>query len=613
MSCVESVLFSIILVIVLGITSQWLAWRIQWPAIVLMSIAGLIVGPALGLLNPEQQLGDLYTPIISLAVAIILFEGSLSLDLREIRGISHSVIRMVTLGAFLAWMGGTIAAHYVAGLDWEVSFIIGGLFIVTGPTVIIPLLRQAKLRPRVATVLKWEGIIVDPVGVLVALFAYEIVKVITHESIHANYLLLFFGGALFATVLGLAFGLAISYAIEKGKIPEYLTAPVLLGLVILCFGICEAVIHETGLLGVTVMGVTLAQTKKYVSSIGEIRHFKENISVLLTSTVFIMLTASLSRETIIEIFSWPIISFVLMMLFIVRPVSIWLSTIGTELTIQEKTLVAWIAPRGIVAITVASYFASLLLKDGYADASLLVTLTFALIFITVCAHGFSIGYLSKKLGLASSEPPGILIVGSSKFSIAFAQFCNKLGIPTLLTDSSEEHIQEATKLGLNTFHGEVLSEKTQLTADFSQYEYFFIASDTFTYNALVFSTYALQFGHANMFLLPTSMSNHHKDDLPPYMRSHFLFGPNEVYQQLNWKIDNGYVFKSINIHEKHLIDRTELDKDQTALFVRHASGKLTFATLKTQLVAEAGDQLIVFQSPKSSRPVLKETFKNGGC
>src|SRR5699024_9628257 len=170
--CMEqAALLSIVVIIVLGIFSQWLAWRIQWPSIVIMSVAGLIIGPIIGLINPESALGELYSPLISLAVAIILFESSSGLDFRELKGLSKSVFRVITLGAFLAWIGGSLAAHYIAGLNLAIAFIIGGLFIVTGPTVIIPLLRQAKLKPRVATVLKWEGIIIDPAGPLLALFA----------------------------------------------------------------------------------------------------------------------------------------------------------------------------------------------------------------------------------------------------------------------------------------------------------------------------------------------------------------------------------------------------------------------------------------------------------
>lgn len=214
---VESLLLSIVIIITLGIASQWTAWRFQLPAIVVMAVAGLLIGPVFGIINPKEVLGDVFSPLVSLSVAIILFEGSLSLDIRELRGLSKPVFRIVTFGAFIAWIAGSLAAHYVAGLDWAVAFIIGGLFIVTGPTVIIPLLRQARLKPRTAAILKWEGIIVDPFGALLAVFAFQIVNFLTKENVQLHTLLYFFAGSLFAMVLGYIFSIFMSYMILKGK------------------------------------------------------------------------------------------------------------------------------------------------------------------------------------------------------------------------------------------------------------------------------------------------------------------------------------------------------------------------------------------------------------
>ncbi|MCR1836263.1 cation:proton antiporter, partial [Oceanobacillus caeni] len=264
----ELTLISIVVVIALGMFSQWLAWRIQWPSIVIMTIAGLLIGPIFGLINPQEGLGELYSPIISLAVALILFEGSTSLDIRELKGISKSVFRIVTFGALIAWIGGSLAAHFVAGLSLEISFIIGGLFVVTGPTVIIPLLRQAKLTPRVASVLKWEGIIVDPIGPLLALFAYEIIKITSEESFLLSDFIPFFVESILAILVGYAIGMLVSLLVSKGLFPEYLKSPIIFCFVLICFASGEVIMHETGMLSVTVMGLTLARSKKYVHSIG---------------------------------------------------------------------------------------------------------------------------------------------------------------------------------------------------------------------------------------------------------------------------------------------------------------------------------------------------------
>jgi NhaP-type Na+/H+ or K+/H+ antiporter len=589
----EFALISIVIVIALGMFSQWLAWRIQWPSIVIMTIAGLLIGPILGLVNPQEGLGGLYSPIISLAVALILFEGSTSLDIRELKGISKSVFRIVTLGAFLAWIGGSLAAHFIAGLSLEISFIIGGLFVVTGPTVIIPMLRQAKLKPRVSSVLKWEGIIVDPVGPLLALFAYEIIKITSAASFQFIDLLPFFIDFLLAIIVGYVIGILVSLLVSKGLFPEYLKSPIIFCFVLICFVIGEVIMHETGMLAVTIMGLTLARSKKYVHSIGSIGHFMENISVMLTSTVFILLTASLTRETIMETFTWPIILFVIAMLFLVRPLSIWLSTIGTELTLQEKTLVGWIAPRGIVALTVSGYFAEILIEDGYPNASILTSLTLALVFITVCAHGFSIGPIARKLGLANTDSSGVLIVGASSFSIAFAQQLKQMGTSVLIADTSDDRLYQARKLGMATYHGEILSEHSDFEVDMTPYETILAMKGDAAYNALVCQTYIPEFGYNNTFSLPIGANQTQHTELPHSIKSNLLFGEGATFTELNKKVNIGYIMKTIKVESKQTILKEQLKVNGTPLCIKRKNGNLVFVTFKEKLTLDVGDHLVV--------------------
>ena len=594
----EAALISIVAILALGIFSQWLAWKIQWPSIFIMSIAGLLIGPIFGWVNPQVALDELYSPLISLAVAIILFEGSSNLDFREIKDISKSVFRVVTLGAFLAWILGSFTAHFIAGLTWEVSFIIGGLFVVTGPTVIIPLLRNAKLKARTAAVLKWEGIIVDPAGPLLALFAYEVIKVLTNEHLSMNYLLNFFGGAALAALLGLAMGLLISVMANRGQFPEYLKSPVILAFVLLCFTMAEVIMHETGMLAVTVMGLVLGRSKRYVSSIGNVGHFVENVSVMLTSTVFILLTASLGRETIGQIFTLPIIGFVLVMLFVVRPLSIWISTIGTELVWREKLLIGWIAPRGIVALTVAGYFASTLAEDGYEEATLLTALTFALVFITVTAHGFTLGPLAKKLKLASSEPPGVLIVGASSFSIELAMQLKEMNIPVLIVDPSHGRLRPAVEAGIDTFTGQILSERSRFSIDLAPYDTILSMTGDASYNALITQSFAPEFGFNNTFSL-TAVSNHtmSKSALPISLKAHLLFEEGATFPELNRKINTDYEIGLFEWEgtETDLAFKDVIPETATALFVKKKNETLVFATLQKKISLDAGDQLVVMK------------------
>ncbi|REJ09357.1 cation:proton antiporter [Halobacillus trueperi] len=605
---IDSLLLQLMLVGFLGVGSQWVAWRFRLPAIVVMSIAGLLAGPVLGLMNPEQDFGELYKPIISLAVAVILFEGSLNLDMKEVKGLGRPVFRIVTFGAFLSWILGSLAAHYVAGLSWAVAFTIGGLFIVTGPTVILPLLRQAKLKPRPAKILKWEGIIVDPIGALLAVFAFEIILFLTNNDPSA--LLMFFAASAFAVFLGWVCGKGVGWMFETGYIPEFLKSPAVFAVVIACFTIADEIMHETGLLSVTAMGMTLANM--HISSIADMRHFKENISLLLISTIFVMLTASLTVDTLVEIFNIQIIGFVALMLFIVRPLSIFLSTIGTDLSKSEKLLVGWIAPRGIVALTVASYFASVLLEEGFEDASILISLTFALVFTTVVAHGFSIGWLAKKLGLSMEGPPGVLIAGGSAFTTGLAKTLEDLKIPVLLTDSSWQRLSRARSRGIESYHGEILSEQTEYYLDMTPYEYLVAATELDSYNALVCTTFVPEFGRNNSFQL--SLSNKEGDDLEDLVHTiggRVLFEEGASWEELNARVENGYVFRKTTITEQYTFKDYMKNMDQHAmlLFAKRASGKVEFFTPDMEYKAENGDVIVSLMPPSKEFEKIQEKLE----
>lgn len=594
----------------LGVGSQWIAWRFRLPAIVVMSIVGLLVGPVFGLMNPEQDFGELFKPIISLAVAVILFEGSLNLDMKEVRGLGRPVFRIVTFGAFISWILGALAAHYVAGLSWAVAFVIGGLFIVTGPTVILPLLRQAKLKPRPAKILKWEGIIVDPIGALLAVFAFEIIEFIMGTNVNPSELLLFFLASLFAVILGWACGKGVGWMFETGYVPEFLKSPVVFTVVIACFTIADEITHETGLLSVTAMGMTLANM--HISSIADMRHFKENISLLLISTIFVMLTASLTQETLVEIFNVQIIGFVLLMLFIVRPLSIFLSTMGTDLSKSEKLLVGWIAPRGIVALTVASYFASILLESGFEDASILISLTFALVFTTVVAHGFTIGWLSKKLGLSMEGPPGVLISGGSQFATGMAKTLEDLKVPVLIADSSWERLSRTRAAGIKSYHGEILSEQTEYYLDMTPYEYLIAATELDSYNALVCTTFVPEFGRNNLYQL--SLSDREGDNLENLVHTiggRVLFKEGASWEELNIMVESGYVFRKTNITEQYKYENylNNIDSEAVILFIKKPSGKIEFFSPEVENRAENGDVVVALTPPSKEFEKIQEKLE----
>ncbi|MDC3416829.1 cation:proton antiporter [Aquibacillus salsiterrae] len=595
---IDSISLELMLIGLFGVGSQWLAWRFRLPAIVVMSIVGLLAGPLLGIIDPEKSFGDLYHPIVSIAVAIILFEGSLNLDFKEVRGLGRPVFRIVTWGALVSWILGSLTAHYIAGLSWAVAFVIGGIFIVTGPTVILPLLRQSKLKPRPAKILKWEGIIVDPFGALLAVFAFEIIVFFTGDEKDLTALLFFFLASILAVLIGIISGKGIGWMFEAGYIPEFLKSPTVFIAVVACFTIAEEVADETGLLAVTAMGMVLANMD--ISSIKDMRHFKENISILLVSTIFVMLTASLSVDTLIDVFNLRIIGYVLLMLFLVRPLSIFLSTIGTDLSIREKILVGWIAPRGIVALTVASYFASILFEKGFEDAAIVTSLTFALVFFTVCAHGFTMSWLAKKLNLSAEGQPGTLLVGSNSFSVALANIFRELDIPTIITDSSWEKLLKARKAGVPFHYGEILSEQTEYRLDMTPYDYLISSAEFDSYNTLVCTTFIPTFGRNNVFQVDIdSSTGENVDNMVKTIGGRTLFSSEISLEELIYRVEGGCVFRKTTITDHYSYDQYLAGRDEhtVQLFVLKRSKQLEFFANDTEINVESGDIVVSLTPP----------------
>ncbi|MEM8753196.1 MAG: sodium:proton antiporter, partial [Pseudomonadota bacterium] len=388
----------------LGVGSQWLAWRLQLPAIVLMLAAGLAAGPFSGLIDPQAQLGDLFRPVIAIAVAVILFEGGITLNFRELGPTRPVVRRLVWVGAPLGWLFSTLACRYVAGLDWASSVVFGGILVITGPTVVIPLLRQARLAQRPAAALRWEAIVNDPVGALFAVFAFEVAIALSGAVTLGQALGHLALGVVVATVVGFAAGRATVVAFQRGWAPEYMKAPILLASVLAVYASTDAVLHESGLLAVTVMGVVIGNAR--LPSLTELIRFKEHMTILLVSGVFILLAASLDLALIAGL-DWRAALFVVVVIVVARPLAIGLALLGTDLPKRERAMVAWVAPRGVVAVAVAGFFGGELAALGYSGGAELAALAFVLVTATVVLHGFTISPVARALGLTSTEPPGV--------------------------------------------------------------------------------------------------------------------------------------------------------------------------------------------------------------
>lgn len=597
----------ITLIGILGVGAQWIAWRFNWPAIVVMAIAGLMSAPIFDLMLPagaaatglprmQALLGDTYRPIIAIAVAVILFEGGLSLNFTEIRGLTKGVQRLVFPGVPVAWGLGSLAAHYCAGLAWPVAILFGGVMVVTGPTVIVPLLRQSKLNQRASTLLKWEGIVNDPLGALLAVLVYDVIAPEGHGVAELG------NGGLFASIglasllsvgLGFVMGRFAAIAFRRGWVPEYLKPPVLLVLVLASFEAANFLWDEAGLLAVTAMGVTMANSK--IASINELRIFKENIAVLLVSGVFIILTANLSMNTLAAI-DMRAILFIGAMLFVVRPLSVFISTIGAGLPWRERLLIAWIAPRGVVAVAVSSFFGASLVGAGFPDGAKLIPLAFAMVFATVVLHGFTIAPLAKALGLASREKPGVLIVGASPWSVGLAAKLKEMKVPVLIADASWRRLRPARLADVETYYGEILSEVTEHHLDLNRFGYLLALSGNEAYNALVSTDLAPELGRAAIY----QVNARGKDEDDRRALSFTLQGRTFLHSgapldELLRRHYAGWIYQRTRISEEYPPETylSDLGEDHEIVLVQR-KGALIFASQEQAVRPEIGDVVLAY-------------------
>ncbi|MBL4853783.1 MAG: sodium:proton antiporter [Robiginitomaculum sp.] len=614
--------FKIALIGVLGIGAQWLAWRLQRPAIVLMAIAGLVFGPFMtwlfaldfvqntdflhGIvdavkLNPVEDFGAMYRPMIGIAVAIILFEGGLNLRFKDLHDASRAVSRMVVVAAPIAAILGAAAAHYILQLPLDISFMIGGLFVVTGPTVILPLLRQANLPGRPAAVLKWEGIINDPLGALFCVAGYEFIRFTAMGESTQFAITMLIVAAIVGALFGIVSGWALAWAFRRGHVPEYLKAPVVLVWVLFIYVMANEVAEETGLVAVTALGVAMANTK--FAAMQEMRRFKENIAVLLVSGIFIVLTATLTLD-VLKSFDFRVFGFVLAMMFVVRPIAVFVSTIWSGLNWRETLLVAWIAPRGVVAVAVAGLFATELQLIGRADGAIFVPVAFALVFATVLSSGFTITPVAKWLGLVSDTPEGVMIVGANPWSLGMAKALKDMDIPVLVADTNWRRLRGARLEGFAVFYGEVLSENADHRLDHTAFSHLVAATPNDAYNSLVCVEFAPELGRHRVFQVSGQDTEDADSGAIMYTaRGRTLATHGRSFDVLTRDWWSGWRFRSTTLSQSYTLEDflEERGEDIDILLAKRPDGSLDFLQPDRKSKAE-GSTILSFGPVLSISP-----------
>ena len=459
-------------IIILGILAQWVAWRFKIPAILPLILIGLLVGPIAAeflsddgskwiepIWNGKNGLfpGDGLYYFVSLAISIILFEGGLTLKRSEIKSVGPVITKLITLGSAITFFGAGITTHYVFNLSWELSFLFAALIIVTGPTVITPILRNIPLKKNVSAVLKWEGILIDPIGALVAVLVFEFISVGGGSGFTKTALIEFGKILLFGTTFGFTFAHALAFAINKNLIPHYLLNVVSLSTVLLVFVESEIFAHESGLLAVVVMGMVLGNNK--LENIKELLYFKESLSVLLISILFILLSANINIEDMLLLYNWKTALLFGIVILVIRPLAVFLSTAGSKLKTNEKIFISWVGPRGIVAAGIASLFGSKLLKAGVEGAEYITPLVFMIVLGTVLLNATTARLFAKLVGVFLKTSNGIIIVGASNFARLIATYLKKNNRRVVLIDNNPDNINKAKSLGLEAIDGNIYSDE----------------------------------------------------------------------------------------------------------------------------------------------------------
>ncbi|TCO76691.1 cation:proton antiporter [Chromatocurvus halotolerans] len=593
----QNLLYILAAVLVLGVGAQWLSWRLKQPSILALLILGIVAGPVTGLLRPDEQFGDLLFPLVSLGVALVLFEGGMTLNFRDLRGHGRAVTNLVSWGALLNWLLMALGCWWLAGFSPEIAFLFAALVVVTGPTVINPLLRTMRAKADVSQVLRWEGILIDPVGALLAVLVFQYLVSGTDSW------QVFAGSIGVGLAAGFAGAFTLGFVLRRHWVPEYLVNVVTLAWVVMMFAGSDFVAHESGLLTVTVMGIWLGNMKDV--GVSEILSFKESLSILIISMLFIVLGARVDPMDILAT-GWSGV-IVLAVVLLARPIVVWASTLGGSYSWRQKALLSWVAPRGIVAAAVSSLFALRLADAGYPGATDLVAYTFLVIIATVVLQSLTARLATRWLGLAEAEPNGMLIVGANPVARAVGHALQQQGFRVKLADTSYEEIRSARMAGLETYYGDPISSHADRYLELVGIGRLFAMSRRPRWNTLACMKYRTEFGPTRVFSLRNDEDREtsEREKLADEYRVPRLFQDDVTYQKLASLLARGAEVKTINLTDEFDVAayREKNASNLLPLFSIDGNGKLRVLNEEAQPDAATSGRLVALVWPIDDHPV----------
>ncbi|MFC4994633.1 cation:proton antiporter [Rubritalea tangerina] len=596
----------------LGILAQWLAWRLKLPSILLLLFFGFAAGQLFGvniddfLPGPDGE--SIILSLVGLCVAVILFEGGLTLKFSELKESGGPVLRLCTIGVAISFALTTLLGIYVFDWNWRVAAIMGSILVVTGPTVIAPLLRHIKPSRKMSSIVKWEGIVVDPIGAIMAVLAFQTALAGGVEQAQASIL-----NALGITLLvGVVFAFLLAKVIEAllkhHLIPDFLHSVFLLAIIAMAFSVSNAIQKESGLLTVTVLGIALANQKSV--SVKHILEFKETLRTLIISLLFIILSGRVDA-TSLQNALLPGIGLLLFLVILVRPLSIYLSTLFLKQTnFKERTFLAALAPRGIVAAAVTAIFALELTHaaekvNGFPpevveQAKLMVPIMFIVIVGTVTIYGLVASPLANYLGIATKNPRGVLFAGADGWIRKLAKALQNDGHEVLLLDTNYSNIAAATVDGLPAKRANILSEYVEEELDFSGLGQLIAGTHNDEVNSLAASEFNHIFGSADVWqVAPLDDNAHHTTAVASHMRGRIIFPKRPNHKELSRMSADGREIKTTTLSEQFTYDDfLARNPDAILMFISSPDKGLRPAHDDTK-PPTVGHTIYAFVTPKS--------------
>jgi NhaP-type Na+/H+ or K+/H+ antiporter len=580
----DEILTGLGVVIVLALSCRMVADATRLPAIVLLLPVGFVAGALTEDVHPDALLGNAFQPFVTLGVGLILFEAGLRLRLHELTGGAHRVLmRLIAIGTIVTAVGVTLAAKPLFGLDWGPAVVLGAILVVSGPTVVLPLLAYVRPTDRVRRVLKWEGVVIDPVGAVLGVLAFHAVQAGASpggKPFHPGEFTLSLGVGLAVGAAGAAVLWWLLRRVQRDAPAQSVAAALLV--VVAALVASDAIRDDSGFVAVTAMGAVMAnQTELDVS---RILAFHGTVVELLIAILFVLISASVEPDRVADLLPEGL-ALVALMVFVLRPLVVVLATWGSDLSRAERAFMAWLAPRGIVAAATASAFGLQLTQAGISGAGDILPITFIVIFATVVLYGLTAAPVARLLGIAGAGARVVLVVGGHTWGRALAKALESAGLGVRLWTGRLEEQAAAREAGLDAGNARLGVDLATREEELEEVSDALLVTESDDFNALAAHELRDELGHEHVYRL--APSGEVLDLVPAYAEGNILFHADLTYAELTRRFEAGATLVQVEP-----ADRRDGDGAPATLFVVSDSGELRVATGGREPPSAPGDKLI---------------------